>query len=465
MHINFWYATKPKMFFAGYILILDVGAHLAWSSPALSHLKSEKSQFFITTNQGAWLVSVVSLSTILGYVMSSIVMNRIGRRYSVLTFAILHLMSWIFINLARSYTFLLIARFIAGLSIAGTINLLPICIGEISEKSVRGIFLAFDRIGINIGAFLITTLGAFFQYKTMNLIMISLPILAICTFPLMSETPYYYLLKDQDEQAVKTQMKLSGVARSEIIMPDIQRIKEAMHNQNSENSSIKELICDRGSRKALIILLLASFIYPFSGSLAIQSYAQEIFKASGSSLAPEYATMIITGVQIFAGLPSTQLVDYWGRRPVYLFSGIMSAISLGTVGLFFFLKDFLKADIDSVTWLPLVGLVLYQFMCNSGITTIPTVYSGELFSVKVKHIAVMIFSNSVAVFMFTSKISLPFLNNLFGIYTTFWIYSAVCLIGPLIVVCIVPETKGKNLEEVLISLGRKKNKRNDNISC
>lgn len=50
------------------------------------------------------------------------------------------------------------------------------------------------------------------------------------------------------------------------------------------------------------------------------------------------------------GLPYTQLVDYWGRRPVYIFSGIMSVISLGTQTLiFFFLKDFLKTDISSVT--------------------------------------------------------------------------------------------------------------------
>lgn len=116
-------------------------------------------------------------------------------------------------GMARSYTFLIMPRFIAGLSIAGTINLVPIRIGEISEKSIRGIFLALDRIGINVGCFLITTLEDFLPYKTMNLVMNSLPIVAICLFPFMTETPYYYLLKGQDEKAITTQIKLSGVTR------------------------------------------------------------------------------------------------------------------------------------------------------------------------------------------------------------------------------------------------------------
>ncbi|XP_033212349.1 facilitated trehalose transporter Tret1-like [Belonocnema kinseyi] len=267
----------------GYILVLDAGAHFSWSSPALSHFRSDKSQFSITTDQGAWLASITSLGTIVGYMINSIIINRIGRRYSILIFAISHLISWILINVARSFTFLIIARLTAGLSYAGSGILLPICIGEISEKNIRGSFLTFDRIGF----------------------------------------------------------------------------------------------------------------------IAIQAYAQEIFRESGSSLAPEYATMIITGVQIFAGLPSTQLIDHWGRRPVLLFSGITSAISLGIISLFFFLKDFLKIDVSSVTWLPLAGLILYQCMCSFGISTISTVFEGELFSVKVKNIAVMIASNSSAVFMIT----------------------------------------------------------------
>ncbi|XP_033212869.1 facilitated trehalose transporter Tret1-like [Belonocnema kinseyi] len=459
------YFVQFMSIISGYVLAINVGAHLAWTSPALPYLTSESTKFYLTNNQGAWIASINSVSSIFGSVTNSLLVNRIGHRFTILIFSASDLISWILINFADNYSFLLIARIVAGFSMGGSFAFLPIYIGEVTGKKIRGRFLAVDRICINLGVFFITSLGAFFSYETMNLAMIFVAFLAICTFPLTSETPYYYLMKGREEEAIKTLMKLSRVTRSEIIMADIERMKKAMERQDPKNSSIQELFKDRGSRKALIIMLLTYFVYAFSGALSIQAYAQGLFKQSDSSLAPEYSAMILTGVQIFSGLPSTQLIDYWGRRPVYVFSGIASAIGLGTVALYFFLKEFLETNVSSVSWLPLFGLVLYQFMCNFGILTIPTVLVGEIFSVKVKRTAVMIGAVFLAIFLFTSKIMTPLLNDALGIYTTLWIFSSVCLLGPLVIVYIIPETKGSNLEEVLTLLGGVKEKKRTNVPC
>lgn len=421
--------------------------------------------FVVTNEQSVWLASICSLSSIIGCTTIPLIINQIGRRYTCLIFSVSHLMSWILINVAYDYTFLFIARFFAGISVGGTITSIPPYIGEITAKKIRGKFLAFVRICVNFGGFLITTLGAFLTYKTMNLLMISIPILAICLLPFMLESPYYYLKKGQNEDAIKTLMKLYDTKNSEMIITDIERMKKAIDSENSEKSRILELIFDRGSRKAFIILLLVNFAFAFSGTMAIQAYAQVIFKQSGSSLAPEYAAMIVVGVQILACLPSALLVDNWGRRPIYLFSGIMCAISLGIVGLFFFLKEFLQSDVSSVTWVPLLGLVFYQFVCTIGISTIPTVYEGELFTVKVKELAIMTASIILAVFMFTSKMMIPLVNNSVGMYTTFWIFSGICIVIPLIIFYITPETKGRNLEDVLMLMRGKKHEQINSHSC
>ncbi|XP_033212871.1 facilitated trehalose transporter Tret1-2 homolog isoform X2 [Belonocnema kinseyi] len=423
------YVVQFMSILTGYVLVIDGGAHAAWTSPALPHLTSEKAKFSVTSDQGAWIASLFSPPAIIGYVTNCLLVDRIGRRFTILVFAASHLTSWILINFAENYSFLIIARLVAGFSCGGISSFLPAYIGEVAGKKIRGRFLAFDRICVSVGAFLITILGAFFSYKTMNLVMISLPIISICLSPFMVETPYYYLMKGQDKKAVKTLMKLSGLTKSEIIMVDIERMKTAIESQNPEISSMPELFKDRASQKALFIMLLAFMTYAFSGTIAIQAYAQVIFKQSGSSLAPEYAAMIITGVQIFAGLPSTQLIDYWGRRPVYVFSGITSAIALGTVALYFFLKDFLGTNLTSV-----------------------------------KGKAVMITSAAASIFLFTTKIMTPMLNDSLGVYTTFWIFSGVCLLGPLIIVYITPETKGANLEEVLILLSGKNKPKQTDIS-
>ncbi|XP_043477823.1 facilitated trehalose transporter Tret1-2 homolog [Leptopilina heterotoma] len=437
----------------GYILLIDVGAQLSWSSPALPYLLDKNnSKFSITSDQGAWVASIVSLAGIAGYVAIPLLMDRIGRKLTLFIFAIAHLISWILIYLASNYNFLLAARFFAGFSLGGSYSFLPPYIGEISGKNSRGLFIVFSGVCMNLGNFLINALGAFLNYETMNIVMISLPLIAICFFPLMLETPYFYLMRNEETKAIEILMKLNETSERKNIMIDIERMRSAMIlNENSGKNGFYLLFSDRGSRKALIIIILSNVTLAFSGLVAIQTYSQSIFKLSAASttLDAKYAAMIIAGVQIFSRLPSTQLIDIWGRRPIYLFSGIMSAIFLTVVGFYFFLEKYPVIDVTSISWLPLVGLILYQFMCNAGIYTLPNVFIGELLSVKVKGAAIMIASIVMAISFFITKMMIPLLNNSLGIYTTFWIFSFVCLIGPIIIVLITPETKGKNLEEVL----------------
>ena len=437
--------------------MIDGGAQATWSSPALSYLTSAQSDIPITVDQAPWLASICSISSIIGFLTYPLIMNRIGRKYTILVFGLTQVTSRILLNLASSYTFLCIARVVVGTGYGGTYAILTIYIGEVAEKRFRGMFLSLDKICVNLGAFLINAAGAFLSYKTMNLIMILIPLIALGTFPFMLETPYFYLLKGRDEEAIKTLMVLSRVNRPELIMEDIERMKKNIEEcKKSKNSSIKELFSDRGSRKALMIKFLTEFIYSFSGFLAIQAYAQQIFSNSGSNLGPAYEAMIMTGVQVLAGFPSSQLVDHWGRRPVYLFSGLMSAIMLGITGLFFFFKFVIGTDLSNVTWIPLVSMVLYMVVCNMGLTTIPYIYSGELFSVKVKGLAVMLSVIISGAFGFITKLMLPFLNEAAGIYTTFWIFAFTCVVGSLIIYYITPETKGKNLERILEILSGKK---------
>ena len=94
--------------------------------------------------------------------------------------------------------------------------------------------------------------------------------------------------------------------------------------------------------------------------------------------------------------------------------------------------------------------------CNIGITTVPYVYSGELFSLNVKGIAAMCGWLLVAVTTFGAKMIMQFLIDEVDICTPFWFFAIFCIMGPLIIWFIAPETKGKNLEEILMLLNSKK---------
>ncbi|XP_051161810.1 facilitated trehalose transporter Tret1-like [Leptopilina boulardi] len=433
---------------SGYFLMAAVGTGTTWASPSLPYLTSKNSEFQLTITQGAWLVSIGSPIGIIGYILCGTMANSIGRKFTILTFGLITLLAMIFIQSANDYTTLLIGRMIMGIGNCGCYSILTLYIGEIAHESLRGRFLTFDKMSVNIGAFLMTTAGALLSYENMNLVMIFIPLLGIAIFPVTSETPYYYLLKEKNQEAIDTRMKLMETDDVEMVMRDIGRMKKGIDDgKESEESSIRELFIDPGCRRALILKLITSATYSFSGYLAIQAYAQDIFSHSNFEIPPQFAVMIMTGAQILAALPSSQIVDFWGRRPTFLLSGILSSLSLSCVGLYFYLKSF--HDVSTVTWLPLIGLLSFTFSCNIGLTTIPYLYMGELFSVKVKSVASMITLIIEAIFSFTAKMIFPLVSHWFGIYVSFWIFALSSLFGAICVFCLAPETKGKNLEEVL----------------
>ena len=446
--------------------MLDVGAQMIWTSPSLPYLSSNKSHISTTVDQQSWLLSVDNLTAIFGHCIWACFIDRIGRKYTLLIFGLVHLASWILINLAYNFTILFIARLIVGLGYGGTVITFQLYIGEIAGKNIRGILLSLLKISMNVGAFLMVACGAFLPYEAMNLTMLFLPIFALLLFPLMSESPYFHLMKGRKEKAIKTLMKFSKVNDPKMVMDDIERMKKVIEEtEKSTNNIIQELFRDKGSRKAFIILIITTLAYGFSGFIAIRSIAQEILSYSGSSMKPEYETMILMGVQIFAGLPATQLIDRWGRRPVYLLSGIFSAISLIVVGLFFFLKNFVETDVSSLTWLPLIGLIVYMIVCNLGMTIMPFVLGGELLPVKVKGLALMFTFSTIDLSIFSAKMLLQNLSNSGHVYIALWLFTIACICGPTIIWIAMPETKGKNLEEVLILMsGKNRDKKSDNKS-
>lgn len=443
-----------------YVLMIEHGVHTAWTSPALPHLTSEKSEFPITEAQGGWIASLFSLSTILGIMLCPLFMDRIGRKYTMLLFFIPRLISWILIILAKSYITLYAARLFAGVGTGGLYSLTAVYVGEVAEKKIRGTLLTTLNISINVGIFIVAIAAANLDYKTMNLVLLTIPISFIVLFLFTPETPYFYLMQGRDIRAVRTLMKLKGEVYPEFVMDDIKRMRNAIsHNQSSRKSTAHQLFSNRGCRKGMIILLFAKAAYFYTGFLAIVAYTQEILGHSGSSLKPTHAAMILGAVEIIAGLPATQLIDRTGRRVMFLLSGILSSLSLGCLGMFYFFKFHQEYDVSSFTWVPLASLVFFKLVCNIGLATVPTIFMGELFPIKVKGSALAYTNVFTGLYAFTSKLAFQTLSSAAGIYTTFWAFGVCCLSGALIVFFIAPETTGMNLEEIQHMLNPKRNLR------
>ena len=127
------------------------------------------------------------------------------------------------------------------------------------------------------------------------------------------------------------------------------------------------------------------------------------------------------------------------------------AICTLLLGVFFFLSD--KDEADSLGWLPLVSVCVFIIVFSLGYGPIPWMMIGELFPPQIKGMAS---SLSCLLNWFLAFIVTKFFQNLqeeIGTYTTFWIFAGISLLGTILVFLILPETKGKTIDEIQRILG------------
>ena len=443
-------------FFAVCFSQLGIGAMLSWSSPSLQYLMSEKSKIPVTLYQGAWITCLSGIGSVIGYLIIPMLMDRVGRKYTLLVFAGPQIVSWILIIFARNYLMLYTARIVGGLGYS-CVGLISIYVGEIAERRIRGMLSILIVVSGDLGMFMVATMGSCLTYQTMNLILFSIPVIYFLSFIFMPESPYFYLMQNRYEEAVKSLMKLRGVKKPETVTSEIERMKVVLdENQEPRKNNWRELFCSESNRKGFVIVIFAHLTPIISGSLIMIAYAQQIFEYSEFSLTPAHSFMVVLAVKILSGFLASQLIEYLGRRVLYLMSGISSAFALGFVGLSFFLKFHFQINASWINWWPLIGLIIFE-ITSSGISSLPFVLGGELFPVGIKKLVVTLIFVACSATSFGTELIFPILTETLGIYASFFIFAAFCLSGTLFVFYIMPETKGKTLEEIQYLLNSKEN--------
>ena len=429
--------------------MFSMGTNRAWTSPALPHLKSPNSNFLLTENQGTWLVTLQLIGDLISSTMNPLFMDHFGRKYTILLFTFPSIISWLLIIFAQNYIHLYIARFLAGFHLGCTINAIVIYVSEISEKDIRGTLVNLIRTASSLGYFICSGLAAFLPYQIWNIICLLIPIIFLVISFFLPETPYFYFMKNRDEEGLKCLMKLRSISNPKILDSEINEIKLIiLENRKSNKMVLKQLFVNRHNRRDLLLTSSMFVIQLFSGILVVNFYTEEILSYSDTFMDPGVQVMIVAGIDTIACVSVTFVIDRFERKYLFFFSGFLCAISLGKIGLFFFMKLYLKIDVSSITWLPLLGLVLYKVSFSLGMGPIPDILIGELFPVDMRATAFSFVVVATFFFCFLTTAGYEVVNKAAGIYTTFCFFAISSIVGPIFIYFFIPRTKGKTLEAI-----------------
>jgi len=161
-------------------------------------------------------------------------------------------------------------------------------------------------------------------------------------------------------------------------------------------------------------------------------------------------------LQVVATYSSTLLVDKAGRRILLLLSSTVMAVCLTTLGLCFHLQS-QGNDVSSISWLPLASVATFIIVFSMGFGPIPWMMLGELFPSNVVGIASAVSAAFNWILAFAVTKSFQNLLDVLGSRVTFWLFAVMCIAGTIFTAVLVPETKGKALEEIQLQLSGKTN--------
>lgn len=298
----------------------------------------------------------------------------------------------------------------------------------------------------------------------------TVPVIFVITMPFMPESPYFLIMKKREEEAKRSIAKLTAKKN---VDKDYIKLKTDVERQMSERGTWVDVVKIKSNRKGVLIAVFLRIAQFFGGMGVFNFYNQFVFKkALGDAEAAKIASMLYSGLLCVAVFFSPSLADKIGRKKSFIFSAFICGIVLLLETGYFLVKkhvpDLEVLDTTFFRWFPITGMLVYCLSISFGVSIIPTLMLGELFSASIKAKGLTVLAVTTALTISLANQTYYFLSSTQGVYAPFLFFGCCNLVGALLSIKIIPETKGKTLEEIQQKLkGSKKSKpesKNNNIN-
>lgn len=437
---------------------LICGISSGWPSPVLVKLTDEnyldENPFgeLISSDAESWIGSLLSLGAVLGPIPFGLLSDKIGRKYTLLLLSIPMLICYIILAFSKVIVLYYIARFILGTATGGAFTVLPMYVAEISEVSNRGILTSLFNGMVTFGILFSYVVGSYVHLTVFNLICGSISVAFILLFLVFCpESPTYLVALNKTELAKAALQKIRLKGNLKEIEEELQEIEH--ESQNHAQQSFKDFFQNRGLMRTLLMSMTLIVFQPFSGCDCVLFYSQSIFEKANTGIPSHIASIIVGSVQFLSGQIALLFVDRSGRKPLLMLSSLFMVLSEVPLGVYFFLNAKTDVDVSSISWLPIVCLLVYSTAFSFGFGPVAWTVTSEVFPSHVRTLGCGITTTIVWTVSFATTSTFLRISEAISTGGTFWIFSGFAFLGGLFVYFVVPETKGKTFTEIQKELG------------
>lgn len=397
-----------------------------------------------------WVVMGMALwGTVIGAFFGGIPANKYGRKNTLIAIGVLFAVSAIGSALANDPYIFAMFRFIGGVGVGASTIAAPAYISEIAPAKDRGRLVALYQFNIVFGiliAFLSNYLlsGVGENAWRWMLGVEAIPALLYILFALkVPKSPRWLLSKSRVAEAKQILQLIDPSANVDAQILEM--------NQHAEKSDKSETIFIKKYRFPLILAFLIAFFNQFSGINAFLYYAPRIFEEAGLGESTALLSSVGIGVtNLVFTLLGVFLIDKVGRKILMYIGSVGYIISLGLVSAAFFYG-----------WTGMaVPIFLFLFIAAHAIGqgAVIWVFISEIFPNHLRASG-QSFGSSVhwvLAALIPSLIPYLFKHPMIGAGVVFLIFAVMMVFQLLFVLFLMPETKGKTLEELEEEMVRKK---------
>lgn len=406
-------------------------------------------------------VSCALIGCIVGGIFGGLFSMHFGRKKSLMIAAALFLISAVgsampeigFAPIGQGdHTYLhhfIAYRIIGGMGVGLASMLAPMYISELAPAEKRGSLVSWNQFAIIFGMLIVYFVNYYISRQGddqwLNIVgwrwMFASEIIPALLFFLLLFTvprsPRWLMLKGNEAEAEMVLNKINTAERTRAILDEIK--KGVQHKTSGSVFSY--------GIPVIVIGIMLSVFQQFVGINVVLYYAPEIFKNAGANTdASLLQTIIVGAINLIFTVIAIKTVDRFGRKPLQIIGGLGMGVSMVALGLTFathnmgvFSLIFMLTYVASfaISWGPVVWVLLSEIFPNK---------------IRGKAMAIAVAAQWISNFMVSQ--TFPMLNNnswlteQFNHGFAYWIYGFMALLAAWFMWKVVPETKGKTLEEM-----------------
>lgn len=434
---------KNKVVLWSWVVALG-GFLFGFDTAVISGAEQSIQQFWhLSVFEHGLTVSIALIGTVIGAMLGSTPSDRFGRKNTLYFVAIAYLLSSIGTSLAQNWILFLLLRLLGGLGVGVSSVTAPIYISEVSPADHRGRLVGLFQFNVVLGIllsylsnYLISQFGDA-SWRWMLGVQAFPSLLYLVLIRFIPESPRWLIHRGEHEKAA---------AILQIVNPTTYKTEMEAIMSSSANSKADAGLFKSSNRTPIVLAILFAFFNQVSGINAIIYYAPRIFAMAGlGAHASLLSTVGIGTVNFVFTLLAINIMDRVGRRTLMLVGSVGLIVSLVLVA-----STFYSGKLDSYA-IPLYIMAFIAFFAFSQGAVI-WVFISEIFPNAVRAKGQTLGSSTHWIMAAVIAFCFPYLAERLGGAVTFGFFAVMMVLQLLFVWWLMPETKGKSLEQIEVNL-------------